>query len=177
MGAVIDRAAAVRLQAAFDRANALDTHELLVGGQTDTSVGWFVDPTIYTTDRPDGVHPVGGVLRSAAQRVRVRGQRVGHRPPRGRPSQRVRPDLSIFASDRRAISSALDALRNAAGMTYINDKPTGALMGQVSFGGGRASGTNDRTGSRLALQRWISPRFIKETLTAATDWTYPYLQR
>ena len=85
--------------------------------------------------------------------------------------------LSVFASDRRAISKALDELRNTAGMTYINDKPTGALMGQVSFGGGRASGTNDRTGSRLALQRWISPRFIKESLTSATDWTYPYLQR
>ena len=83
--------------------------------------------------------------------------------------------LSVFALDRRAISTALDILRNASGMTYVNDKPTGALMGQVSFGGGRGSGTNDKTGSRLALQRWISPRFVKENLSPATDWTYPYL--
>ena len=85
--------------------------------------------------------------------------------------------LSIFASDRRAISAGLNIMRNAAGMTYVNDKPTGALMGQVAFGGGRASGTNDKTGSRLALQRWLSPRFIKETLSPDTDWTYPYLSR
>lgn len=60
-------------------------------------------------------------------------------------------------------------------MTYINDKPTGALMGQVSFGGGRGSGTNDKTGSRLSLQRWLSGRFVQETYVPATDWTYPYM--
>lgn len=82
--------------------------------------------------------------------------------------------LGIFAADRAAVSGALDTLRNAAGMTYINDKTTGALIGQVSFGGGRSSGTNDKTGSRLALQRWVSGRFIKETLSPATEWRYPY---
>jgi 1-pyrroline-5-carboxylate dehydrogenase len=177
VGAVIDRAAAERLQGAFDRANALDTHELLVGGQTDTSVGWFVDPTIYTTNDPTAFtlsEEFFGPLLSVYVYEDNEWETVLREVDR---ASSYALTLSIFASDRRAISSALDALRNAAGMTYINDKPTGALMGQVSFGGGRASGTNDRTGSRLALQRWISPRFVKETLTAATDWTYPYLQR
>lgn len=177
VGAVIDRAAAERLQSAFDRANALDTHELLAGGRTDTSTGWFVDPTIYTTTDPKAFtlsEEFFGPLLTVYVYEDSDWDTV-LREADGASGYAL--TLSVFASDRRAISNALDVLRNTAGMTYINDKPTGALMGQVSFGGGRASGTNDRTGSRLALQRWISPRFIKETLTAATDWTYPYLQR
>lgn len=83
--------------------------------------------------------------------------------------------LSIFSRNQSAISQALDRLRYAAGMTYINDKPTGALMGQVAFGGGRASGTNDKTGSKLALQRWISGRFIRENYTPDLDWRYDYM--
>ncbi|MFM9455204.1 L-glutamate gamma-semialdehyde dehydrogenase [Streptomyces europaeiscabiei] len=177
VGALIDRTAADRLQSAFDRANALDTHELLVGGRTDTSTGWFVDPTIYTTTDPTAFtlsEEFFGPLLSVYVYEDSEWDTVLREVDR---ASGYALTLSVFASDRRAISGALDVLRNTAGMTYINDKPTGALMGQVSFGGGRASGTNDRTGSRLALQRWISPRFIKESLTSATDWTYPYLQR
>ena len=177
VGAVIDRAAADRLQSAFDRANALDSHELLVGGTTDTSTGWFVAPTVFTTDDPEAFtlseEFFGPLLTVHAYDDSQWDTVLGHVDR----ASGYALTLSIFASDRRALSQALDVLRNTAGMTYINDKPTGALMGQVSFGGGRASGTNDRTGSRLALQRWISPRFVKESLTSATDWTYPYLQR
>jgi len=175
VGAVIDQAAAQRLQSAFDRANALPTHELLAGGTTDTSRGWFVQPTVFTTSDPTAftmseeffgplltVHVFDDADWEATLKAVDEGSRYAL-------------TLSIFGNDRRAISGALDQLRNAAGMTYVNDKPSGALMGQVSFGGGRASGTNDKTGSRLALQRWLSPRFIKETLDPATDWTYPYL--
>ena len=177
VGAVIDRAAADRLQSAFDRANALDSHELLVGGTTDTSTGWFVAPTVFTTDDPEAFtlsEEFFGPLLTVHVYDDSQWDTVLGQVDR---ASGYALTLSIFASDRRAISQALDVLRNTAGMTYINDKPTGALMGQVSFGGGRASGTNDRTGSRLALQRWISPRFVKESLTSATDWTYPYLQR
>ncbi|MFI7067962.1 L-glutamate gamma-semialdehyde dehydrogenase [Kribbella sp. NPDC050124] len=177
VGAVIDRSAANRLRSAFDRANALDSHELLVGGTTDISTGWFVDPTVYTTTDPTAFsmsEEFFGPLLTVYVYDDSEWDTVLREVDR---ASDYALTLSIFASDRRAVSTALDALRNAAGMTYINDKPTGALMGQVSFGGGRASGTNDRTGSRLALQRWISPRFIKETLTPATDWTYPYLAR
>jgi 1-pyrroline-5-carboxylate dehydrogenase len=177
VGAVIDNAAADRMQSAFDRANGLDSHDLLVGGTTDTSTGWFVDPTVCTTTDPTAFtlsEEFFGPMLSVYVYEDSDWDTVLREVDR---ASGYALTLSIFASDRRAISQALDALRNAAGMTYINDKPTGALMGQVSFGGGRASGTNDRTGSRLALQRWLSPRFVKETLTPATEWSYPYLQR
>ena len=82
---------------------------------------------------------------------------------------------SIFANDRAAIETALDRLRDTAGMTYVNDKPTGALIGRQAFGGGRGSGTNDKVGSPLALQRWVNARFVKENFAPAHDWTYPYM--
>ena len=82
---------------------------------------------------------------------------------------------AIFSQDRQAIVDAAYKLRNAAGNFYINDKPTGAVVGQQPFGGGRASGTNDKAGSILNLLRWVSPRTIKETFVPATDYRYPFL--
>lgn len=176
VGAVIDQAAVDRLQSAFNRVSALDSHELLAGGTSDASTGWFVQPTLYTTTDPTAFtmsEEFFGPLLTVHVYEDNDWDAVVKAVDTG---SAYALTLSIFGSDRRAISSALDGLRNAAGMTYVNDKPTGALMGQVSFGGGRASGTNDKTGSRLALQRWLSPRFIKENFTPATDWTYPSLE-
>ena len=82
---------------------------------------------------------------------------------------------AVFARDRRAVVDAEARLRNAAGNFYINDKPTGAVVGQQPFGGARASGTNDKAGSLLNLMRWISPRSIKETFVPPTEWKYPYM--
>jgi 1-pyrroline-5-carboxylate dehydrogenase len=82
---------------------------------------------------------------------------------------------SIFAKDREAVELALHMLVNAAGNFYINDKPTGAVVGQQPFGGARASGTNDKAGSALNLLRWVSPRTIKETFVSPTDYRYPFL--
>ena len=82
---------------------------------------------------------------------------------------------AIFADDRYAVRQAVDALRFAAGNFYVNDKPTGAVVGQQPFGGSRASGTNDKAGSILNLLRWVSPRTIKETFVPPTDWRYPFL--
>jgi 1-pyrroline-5-carboxylate dehydrogenase len=82
---------------------------------------------------------------------------------------------SIFATDRSVLDGASTALRFAAGNFYINDKPTGAVVGQQPFGGARGSGTNDKAGSILNLQRWVSPRTIKETFAPATDWRYPHM--
>ena len=84
---------------------------------------------------------------------------------------------SIFANDRRAIGTALDVLRHTAGMTYLNDEPAGALISRQAFGGGRASGTNDKAGSPLALQRWVNARYVKENVGPAHDWTYLYMGR
>jgi 1-pyrroline-5-carboxylate dehydrogenase len=83
---------------------------------------------------------------------------------------------SVFARDRRAVQEALTALRNAAGNFYVNDKPTGAVVGQQPFGGGRASGTNDKAGSKWNLMRWVSPRAIKETFVPPTDYRYPFME-
>jgi 1-pyrroline-5-carboxylate dehydrogenase len=82
---------------------------------------------------------------------------------------------AVFATDRTAIRQATEALRFAAGNFYVNDKPTGAVVGQQPFGGSRASGTNDKAGSILNLVRWVSPRAIKETLVPPRDWRYPFL--
>jgi 1-pyrroline-5-carboxylate dehydrogenase len=82
---------------------------------------------------------------------------------------------AVFATDRSAISQANDALRDAAGNFYVNDKPTGAVVGQQPFGGARASGTNDKAGSVLNLLRWVSPRSVKETLVPPKDYRYPYM--
>ena len=177
VGAVIDKTATERLQSAFDRASALDSHELLAGGTTDTSQGWFVQPDALHHHRSGAPSPCRRSSSVPCSRCYVYDDADWDRSCAKAvdAGSAYALTLSIFGSDRRAISTALDGLRNASGMTYVNDKPTGALMGQVSFGGGRASGTNDKAGSRLALQRWLSPRFIKETLAPATDWTYPYL--
>lgn len=175
VGAVIDEPALRRLEHAFERATALDSHELLVGGSVDAGKGWFVDPTVFTTTDPTAftmTEEFFGPLLTVYVYDDAEWSTVLSKVDQ---SSKYALTLSIFASNRKAISEALNVLRNAAGMTYINDKPTGALMGQVSFGGGRASGTNDKTGSRLSLQRWLSGRFIRETLSPATDWTYPYL--
>ena len=82
---------------------------------------------------------------------------------------------AIFSRDRRGVAEATHVLRQAAGNFYINDKPTGAVVGQQPFGGARGSGTNDKAGSKLNLQRWVSARTIKETFAPATDWRYPFL--
>jgi 1-pyrroline-5-carboxylate dehydrogenase len=82
---------------------------------------------------------------------------------------------AVFARDRSAVREAMSALRNAAGNFYINDKPTGAVVGQQPFGGARRSGTNDKAGSKMNLMRWVSARTIKETFSPPQDWRYPYM--
>ncbi|HJF14048.1 MAG TPA: L-glutamate gamma-semialdehyde dehydrogenase [Enteractinococcus helveticum] len=176
LGAVIDQAALQRLQRVIEEAQASDTHQVLAGGSVDDTTGWFVRPTILQTTDPHATSlrdEFFGPLLTVyvydddewAQTLELVDSATDYALT-----------LAIFARDQLAIAQALDRLRYAAGMTYINDKPTGALMGQVSFGGARASGTNDKTGSRLALQRWISGRFIRENYSPALDWRYPYLR-
>jgi 1-pyrroline-5-carboxylate dehydrogenase len=177
IGAVIDEAALRRMEQTFQRAAQLDSHRLLVGGGVHPEEGWFVEPTIYETTDPHAFTLSEEFFGPLVTVFVYDDAGWDEMLPLVDKASPYALTLSIFSSDRRAISQALDVLRNASGMTYVNDKPTGALMGQVSFGGGRASGTNDKTGSRLSLQRWLSGRFVKETLNPATDWTYPYLDR
>jgi 1-pyrroline-5-carboxylate dehydrogenase len=175
MGAVIDDRSFSKLSGVLDRARSDSTLEVLAGGTADDSEGWFVRPTLLQGSDPahdifttEYFGPVLGlfvyddgdydaVVRQAAD--------VSSYALTG----------SIFAQDRRAVAEAMEVLRYSAGNFYINDKPTGAVVGQQPFGGARASGTNDKAGSAMNLQRWVSPRAIKETFVPPTDYRYPHM--
>ncbi|WP_122816656.1 L-glutamate gamma-semialdehyde dehydrogenase [Nocardioides pantholopis] len=174
MGAVIDERAFAKHRTAIERAQASDTLEVIAGGQTDDSVGWFVRPTVVVggdpTDEMFRTEYFGPILAvhvyEDADFERVVDQMESFAP--------YALTGAVIARDRRAIAWAMERLRFAAGNFYVNDKPTGAVVGQQPFGGGRASGTNDKAGAALNLLRWTSPRSIKETFVPPTDYRYPY---
>jgi len=173
--AVIDSRAFRKHQAALDRAAKADGVQTLVGGGTDDSVGWFVDPTVLVAQDPLDeamtTEYFGPILT-----VHVFEDADYDRVVRGiDESSRYALTGSIIASDRGAIARASEGLRFAAGNFYINDKPSGAVVGQQPFGGGRASGTNDKAGAPQNLQRWTSTRAIKETFSAPTVSDYPHM--
>ncbi|UQS24328.1 L-glutamate gamma-semialdehyde dehydrogenase [Amycolatopsis thermalba] len=174
LGAVIDRRSFDRLSGVLDRARADDRLEILAGGTADDSEGFFVRPTVIASDDPG--HEVftteyfGPVLAvhvydDAAYDTVLR--QMESVAPYGLTG-------SIIATDRAAIAHATEELRFAAGNFYVNDKPTGAVVGQQPFGGGRGSGTNDKAGSIHNLLRWVSPRSIKETFVPPTTVGYPH---
>jgi 1-pyrroline-5-carboxylate dehydrogenase len=175
MGAVIDEKAFTRHQAAIAEARTAAGHEVLAGGGCDRSQGWFVQPTVIVTEDP-GSRLLRDELFGPIVTVHVYPEReygaalelVDRTSPYGLTG-------AIFATDRHAIEQADRTLRYAAGNFYVNDKPTGAVVGQQPFGGARASGTNDKAGSLWNLVRWASPRAIKETFAPATDYPYPYM--
>jgi 1-pyrroline-5-carboxylate dehydrogenase len=175
MGAVIDERAFAKHKAALERAREDPTVEVLAGGTCDDSEGWFVRPTVLESSDPEneiftteyfgpilGVHVYddGDYDRMLAQMESVAPYALTG---------------SIVAQDRHAIAGATWALRFAAGNFYVNDKPTGAVVGQQPFGGARKSGTNDKAGAAQNLLRWTSARSIKETLDPPTDHTYPHM--
>ncbi len=182
VGAVIDEAALRRLESTLHAARALPGHRILTGGTVRPESGWFVDPTVFVTDDPTSFlmsKEFFGPLLTVhvyddAGDVDGAWDKVLHQVDS---TSEYALTCSIFANDRAAIETALDRLRDTAGMTYVNDKPTGALIGRQAFGGGRGSGTNDKAGSPLALQRWVNARFVKENFAPAHDWTYPYMGR
>jgi 1-pyrroline-5-carboxylate dehydrogenase len=173
-GAVIDGAAFEKHTDAIGA--AVDGGaKTLVGGNTDDSEGWFVDPTVLVTEDPTSMTmetelfgPILTVYVYDDARWSDTLQLVDRTSPYALTG-------AVFAQDRAAVADAGDALRHAAGNFYINDKPTGSVVGQQPFGGARRSGTNDKAGSIFNLQRWVSPRAIKETFVPPTDWRYPHL--
>ena len=176
INAVIDEKSFDNIAGYIDRAKKSPDAEIVLGGGYSKKVGYFVEPTIIVAKTPD----------YESMREEIFGPVI---------TIYVYPDAqfektlklcdetspyaltgSIFATDRYAIEVAEQALRHAAGNFYINDKPTGAVVGCQPFGGARASGTNDKAGSALNLYRWISARCIKETYVPATDYGYPFLK-
>jgi 1-pyrroline-5-carboxylate dehydrogenase len=176
MGAVIDQRAFDRLAAVIDRAHASAHLDVIAGGTYDDTVGWFVRPTVVvSTDPADEVFSTeffGPFLAVQVyedadfEQVATQLESASSYALTG----------SIIARDRGAIAWASDRLRFAAGNFYINDKPTGAVVGQQPFGGGRASGTNDKAGSPANLLRWTSPRSIKETFVPPIEHFHPHMQ-
>jgi len=175
MGAVIDRAAFQKLAGYIQEAQRSDDAQVIAGGETDDSVGYFIRPTLIQARRPDYrtmceelfgpvvtlyVYPEGqwNEILSIVDTTSPYGLTGG-----------------VFAADRTAIADANRVLRFAAGNFYVNDKPTGAVVGQQPFGGSRASGTNDKAGSMMNLLRWVSCRTIKENFVPPTDYRYPFM--
>ncbi|MER7081782.1 L-glutamate gamma-semialdehyde dehydrogenase, partial [Saccharopolyspora kobensis] len=174
-GAVIDARAFAKHKAALDRAKATDTIEVLAGGGYDDSVGYFVEPTVLVCSDPgDEVFtteyfgPIIAVhVYDDAKYSEILDVVDGSSP--------YALTGAVFATDRSAIDEAHRKLRGAAGNFYVNDKPTGSIVSRQPFGGSRASGTNDKAGSLLNIQRWTSPRAIKETWDAPTSIGYPHM--
>ena len=174
-GAVIDRRAFDKQVAAIDRAKTVASMTVAVGGQCDDSEGYFVRPTVLLGDDPTdeafSTEYFGPILS-----LHVYDDADFESTLRMVDSTaRYALTGSIIATDLAAVSTASNLLRNAAGNFYINDKPTGAVVGQQPFGGARASGTNDKAGSKANLMRWTSTRTIKETFVPPTDSAYPHM--
>ena len=175
MGAVIDARAFDKQRVAIDRAHASDSIDVLAGGRYDDSVGFFVRPTVVVSDDPTdemfSTEYFGPILSvhvyddADYDRVVTQMESVASYALTG----------AVIANDRQAIVEAQEKLRYAAGNFYINDKPTGAVVGQQPFGGGRASGTNDKAGAMQNLMRWTSTRAVKETFDPPTSHEYPYM--
>jgi 1-pyrroline-5-carboxylate dehydrogenase len=175
MGAVIDERAFKRLAGWLDRINEDATCSVLAGGSADDREGYFVQPTVV--DIADPRHklfqeelfgPVLAVYVYDDTAVDAVLELIDTTSPYALTG-------AIFARDRKAVAHAADKLRHAAGNLYINDKPTGAVVGQQPFGGARASGTNDKAGSALNLARWVSPRTVKETYVPPVQVSYPFM--
>ncbi len=175
MGAVID-SSSFRTQAdAIAEARADADSDVLVGGGCDDSEGWFVEPTVIETRNPDFRllrDELFGPVVTAYVYDEKRWDETLALVDRTAPYALTG---AIFSDDRYALGEAQQALRYAAGNLYLNDKPTGAVVGQQPFGGARASGTNDKAGSLWNLIRWVSPRTVKETFVPPTDYRYPFM--
>jgi 1-pyrroline-5-carboxylate dehydrogenase len=175
MTAVIDRGAFRDITAYIDHAKGDPDCEIITGGGYDDSKGWFIEPTTVVTTNPRSktmceeiFGPVLTIYVYADDQLDETLKLCDETSPYALTG-------AVFAQDRLAISRISDRLRDAAGNFYINDKPTGAVVGQQPFGGGRASGTNDKAGSATNMMRWMSVRTIKETLDPPTDWRYPFM--
>ena len=176
VNAVIDEASFDKCKSYIDFAREAADAEVVLGGTCDKSVGWFVEPTIIETSNPhfksmeeEIFGPIITVYPYDDDKVEETATLCDETSPYGLTG-------AVFGRDRLAVEKLADRLAYAAGNFYINDKPTGAVVGMQPFGGARASGTNDKAGGEFNLIRWIIPRVIKETLVSPTDYRYSYMK-
>ena len=173
--AVIHEGSFDKLASYLDQAKSDDNAEIIVGGNYDKSKGYFIEPTViltkdpkYTTMCTELFGPVVTIFVFEDDHWEETLHLVNK-------TSEYALTGAVFSEDRYALELGVKILKNAAGNFYINDKPTGAVVGQQPFGGARASGTNDKAGSKLNLYRWVSPRMIKETFVTPTNYRYPFL--
>jgi 1-pyrroline-5-carboxylate dehydrogenase len=177
VNAVIDRAAFDKIVAYIELARKAPDAKIVAGGRYDDSAGYFIHPTVIVAEKPDFKTMVEEIFGPVLTVFVYDDDRYEETLRLCDQTSPYALTGSIFARERQAVVTARQTLVNAAGNFYINDKPTGAMIGQQPFGGGRASGTNDKAGTLLNLLRWVSPRTIKETFVPATDYRYPFMQK
>ena len=175
MCAVIDRAAYTNITGYIESARESGSAKIIAGGEADDSEGYFIKPTIIQASTPDFrtmceeiFGPVVTVYVYDDRKWQDTLELIDGTSPYALTG-------AVFANDRSAVRQANRALRHSAGNFYVNDKPTGAVVGQQPFGGGRASGTNDKAGSMLNLMRWVSARTIKELSASPVEYRYPFM--
>jgi len=177
INAVIDEKSFDKISKYIDDARDNPLVEIVAGGGHDKSKGYFIEPTVLLTKDPQSVTMCEEIFGPV---ITIYVYDSDHFEDTLRLLDETSPYAltgAIFAQDRYAIELATQRLSNSAGNFYINDKPTGAVVGQQPFGGARASGTNDKAGSYLNLIRWVSPRTIKETFVPPNDYRYPFLAK
>jgi len=175
-GAVIDQAAFDSISAYIDYTKTNPGAEILIGGGCDDSVGYFIEPTVILASDPLFKTMVEEIFGPVLTIYVYEDDEFEETLDLCDTSSMYALTGSIISRDRRAVSVAMSKLEHAAGNFYINDKPTGAVVGQQPFGGGRASGTNDKAGSQANLMRWISTRTVKETFVPPTRFEYPFME-
>ena len=176
MCAVIDETTFDKLAGFIDRAREDKEAEIIMGGGYDKSEGYFIEPTVIQVTDPKYITMVEELFGPILTVYVYDDKKWGETLELLDDTSSYGLTGAVFSTDRDAIASASERLSNAAGNFYINDKPTGAVVGQQPFGGARASGTNDKAGSYLNLLRWLSPRAIKENFQPPTDYRYPFMQ-
>jgi 1-pyrroline-5-carboxylate dehydrogenase len=173
--AVIDETTFDKLAGFIDRAKTDKDAEVIIGGGYDKSVGYFIEPTVilasdpkYVTMEEELFGPILTIYVYDDEKIPETAEILNN-------TSRYALTGAIFAQDRYAIECLTEKLKDSAGNFYINDKPTGAVVGQQPFGGARGSGTNDKAGSMINLLRWVSPRTIKENFVPPKDYRYPFM--
>ncbi|COX65737.1 delta-1-pyrroline-5-carboxylate dehydrogenase [Mycobacterium tuberculosis] len=175
INAVIDEKAFDKITKYIDRAKNSKDAEVVIGGEYDKSNGYFINPTVIVAKKAD-YETMSEELFGPVLTIFVYDDKKWNETLKVVDQTSIYALTgSIIAQDRYAINQATQELRNAAGNFYINDKCTGAVVGQQPFGGARGSGTNDKAGSMINLLRWVSPRTIKETFNPDVDYRYPFL--
>lgn len=175
ISAVIDERSFDKLAKYIDNAKNDDSVEIIAGGNYDKSVGYFIEPTVIVTKDPKYTTMCDELFGPVLTIYVFDDNDWEEMLKLVDSTSEYALTGAVFSEDRYALEEAVKLLENAAGNFYINDKPTGAVVGQQPFGGARGSGTNDKAGSKLNLYRWVSPRMIKETFVTPIDYRYPFL--